>query len=268
MTPPTSLKTQALVLSPALQPIPGKLVEKIQKGENLELKELLPDNVALLKRITEVNPVANSGASSSKMREISDPLSWVFCYLSFVAAKSTSSKETRDLLAYGQIVIELARKHAGLGWLTYDSLFRQQLNAGSFSQWNELNPSLMAATVLSSHQAAEPGKWCNLCMASDHTSVDCALASIEPQRLQFSRTVANMYTRPQPRRPSYSPYPPRPEPCRRFNRGNCLYKGCKFEHICSLCMKGGHPAAECRASKDHRQHQQNEPHCHPPLSSN
>ena len=36
-------KAPPLVLSLALQPIPGKLVDKIKKGENLELKELLPD---------------------------------------------------------------------------------------------------------------------------------------------------------------------------------------------------------------------------------
>ncbi len=87
------------------------------------------------------------------MREITDPLSWVFCYLSFVAAKTTD-QEARDPLAYGQIIIELAR------WLTYDSLIRQQLNAGSSIKWNELNSSLMAATVLSEHQA-KVGKLCS-----------------------------------------------------------------------------------------------------------
>ena len=55
VTPAASLKASPLILSPALPPIPANLVEKILKGENLELKELLPDNVALWKKLDEVN---------------------------------------------------------------------------------------------------------------------------------------------------------------------------------------------------------------------
>lgn len=201
------------------------------------MKELLPDNVALLKRISEVNSSAHPSANLSRMKEISDPLSWVFCYLSFVAAKSTDP-QTQDLLAYGQIVIELARKHAGLGWLTYDCLFRQQINAGSGqNKWNELNPSLMAATVLSSH-ISENSKLCSLCMTPDHLASDCALSSLESSRYNPGEE------------PSYTPYTTgRTEPCRRFNRGNCFTRACKFEHVCSNCFRGGYPAVECGRPK-------------------
>ncbi len=72
--------------------------------------------MALVKRIREVSSGPNMTINSSRMRDITDPLSWVFCYLSFVAAKN-ADLGSRDLLAYGQIIIELARKHAGLGWL-------------------------------------------------------------------------------------------------------------------------------------------------------
>ncbi len=117
------------------------------------MKELLPDNVALLKRMQEVNTSSSPGVSSSRMREISDPLSWIFCFLSFVATR-VDHEAMRELVAYGQIIIELARKHAGAGWSTYDSLFRQQLAAGSSTKWIEVNPSLMAATILAAPTAA------------------------------------------------------------------------------------------------------------------
>ena len=143
-------KPSPLLLSPALKPIPGKIVEKIQRGENFEMKELLPDNMELRKSLEEVNttnPQICALPSSSRLRDISDPLTWLYCYQSYMAVR-LPYKEARDLLAYGQIVVELARKHPGLGWRTYDNFFRQQVNAGAECKWNELNSSLMAATVL------------------------------------------------------------------------------------------------------------------------
>ena len=83
------------------------------------------------------------------MREIQDPLSWVSCFLAFMATK-VDNKETQSLAAYGMLVIHLARKHGGRGWLAYDSMFRQQKAAGAPFKWEDLNPSLMAATVIGS----------------------------------------------------------------------------------------------------------------------
>ena len=164
----------------------------------------------------------------------------------------TPNQETRDLIAYAQIIIELARKHPGLGWYTYDNLFRQQLNAGAGVKWNEVNPSLMAATVLAS-RGSEGSRICPHCMASDHSANECALTSLEPaqplpQSQYISRYAENLGC---PRRQGQvGPYP-KPsvgmssEPCRRFNRGACLIKSCKYEHWCNHCFRGPHSAVEC-----------------------
>ncbi len=125
----TGAKAQPLIIT-ALPPIPGKVVEKASKGEYIDLKELLPDNIALLKRIHEINPANLPTQHNSRLRDISDPLPWVSCFLGFVAAK-VDHKETRELVAYTQIVIDLARKHGGHGWLAYDARFHQQISAGS-----------------------------------------------------------------------------------------------------------------------------------------
>ncbi len=174
-----------------LTPLPTKVVEKILRGDNLDMKELLADNVALLKRIQEVNAGSNLQAitSTSKLREVTDLLTWTYCMLSFLAVK-VPNPEARQIIAYIQIVIDLARKHPGL---SYDTLFHQQMNAGGLSRWNELN-----------------------------TQAECSLLSLD-NNLANARQLSDPTHNP-PRRsfPSAS-YPSQRAPagktCRRFNRG-------------------------------------------------
>ena len=177
--------------------------------------------------------------------------------LSFLAVK-VPHPEARQIIAYMQIVIDLARKHPGPGWLSYDALFRQQMNAGGSSRWNELNTSLMAATVLST-RGGENGKLCQNCMATDHVQANCSLLSLD-SNLANARQVSGP-TRNQPRRPFQSaPYPsqraPAGEPCRRFNWGICFIRPCKYEHTCNACFRGNHPAIECRSRPEDRAFQQ------------
>ena len=146
-SPSTSSKLKPLVYSPALPPVPAKALEKIRANLYFDLKELLPDNAALLQRLQELGHLTALGSqpqSAVRLREINNPLTWIFCYLSFVAAK-TESEETRDLIAYGQIILQLARRHGGPGWLQQ---FRQQAAGGSLTPWREINNSLLSATVL------------------------------------------------------------------------------------------------------------------------
>ena len=72
----------ALVLSSALPPVPPKVVD-------VELKELLPDSVALQQRLKELGSINQAHASTSQacLRDIRDPLTWVGCFMGFVAAK-------------------------------------------------------------------------------------------------------------------------------------------------------------------------------------
>ena len=207
ITPPVNQKPQPLILSPALTPIPSKIVEHIQKKENVEMKELLTDNVALLKKIQEVNTAVNAPAiaNASKLREVTDPLTWVFCFHSFIAAK-VNHPETKQLVAYAQIVIDLARKHPGAGWLTYDSLFRQQLNARASFQWHKVNPSswLPQFSVLSSRNA-EGSRVCTPCTASNHSDTDYALASLEAPKTPL-RPLISTSTQPPFKTNAIAPY--------------------------------------------------------------
>ena len=253
----TSHHKGPLILSSSLPPVPAKLVEKIQRGQFVDFKELLVDNVTLLQRLGELGPsqMSHPLIVNSKLREIQDPLSWVSCFLAFMATRC-QDQEMRELAAYGQIVLHLARKHGGKGWLSYDKLFRQQKAAGASMSWAELNPSLMAATVLGN--SGEPGRVCSLCMASDHVSHECALASMEAQsKPPTPRQTTRAYSRPRSHPYSFRAPPGTPEePCRKFNRGFCNLINCKFEHCCSACpARGPHPAIECPVKNGSRPRQ-------------
>ena len=227
--------TAPLVLASALPPIPGRAVEKISKGQFIDFKELLNDNIALVSQLRELGAVASSASSRSRLREVTDPLTWVYCYLSFMAVLSPDAR-VRDLVAYAQIIVQLARSHGGSGWLAYDRRFRQQLAAGTPLKWNEINPSLLSATVLGAPPFPS-GRSCPLCLSWDHTRTDCALASLSPQSTDSRRTTGRQ-------RPYWVPR----EYCRRFNSGSCPNSSetCRFLHACSTCGKSGHPASECK----------------------
>ena len=194
-----STSKAAVTLSSALPPIPARVVEKICAGQFCEFKEMLADNIALRQTLLETG---ESATSLAHLREISDPLTWAFCFLAFVAVR-TKDQETRELAAYGQLVIHLARQHGGTGWLAYDKRFRQHHAAGIGHPWSELNPSLMAATVLRRDSGGKPGQSCSKCASSDHEEKDCALIRarvIEPARQRpgpgFSRIL--LIVRPNP----------------------------------------------------------------------
>ena len=240
-------QTAPMILSPALAPIPGKVVEKTRKGLFVDFKGFLADNTMLLQRLTELSqagavPVASQPLfSSSRMREVSDPLTWASCFLAFMAAK-TEHEDTHQLAAYGMIILQLVRKHGGSGWLLYDRQFRLQQAAGAGLSWVETNSSLLAATVLG-QPSEKASRTCSLCLSADHSREECALASLEHQRNPPSL---------QPHRPPHPHCPLRHShqyrshnTCYRFNSGSCNSVNCRFDHVCSGCYSPGHIEAHC-----------------------
>ena len=94
---------------------------------------------------------------------------WLHCFLAFVAAK-VESPETRELMAYGQIILMLAYNW-WYGMEDLQHLFRELVGAGHTLPLMELNPSMMVADVLQSG-----GQFCALCQSHDHRKEECALA--------------------------------------------------------------------------------------------
>ena len=150
----------AVSLSPATEPFPRKLVEKIQAGQFVEMKELLSDNIALLQQLDVFQgqcamPVL-PGALKSRLREVATLPSWLYSYLAYMADPTT-----RDRLAYGRLLLREAQRHGGAGWLDYDRVFRQQAALDATLPWNSIHLAIQAATLTS--RTAQPGLFCTLC---------------------------------------------------------------------------------------------------------
>ena len=242
-TTPTPQATP-MILSPSFPPVPDKLVAKIKSGTFVHLKELLGDNIALRQRLEETPPTHMAPWPTTlplpQMRNISTPLQWVYCMLIYMAVRCPDN-QTRDMLTYTRLVLHLAQKHGGSGWLDYDKTFRLQAASNPSLRWNVINPSLMASAVLS---AFSSGTFCPHCQEVDHKPGDCALASLDFQARQKLSAPTPLRQRSQ--RPN--PYDASVEVCRRFNRGVCNDNvNCKFRHICNIpeCKRVGHGAYCC-----------------------
>ena len=245
-----------IVLSPSFPPIPQKLVTKIQSGAFVAMKELLGDNIALMQRVEEMQGLQQQSAwlsrpNLARMRDIHSPLQWVYCLLAYIAIRC-QDQSVRNMLTYGRIILHLALKHGGSGWLEYDRTFRQQAAADPTIPWNILNPSLMASSVLSV-SSAHSGTLCPHCQEVDHRGYDCALTSIDPF-LDSPRHRTHPPSTFRHRLPRTGPLDSSGEICRRFNRGLCNdHNSCRFRHVCSVseCKKEGHGAFNCplRAEK-------------------
>jgi hypothetical protein len=231
--PPTQ---SGLMLSPAAEIFPQKLVEKVKGGKFVEMKELLVDNIALVSQLEAVQGSAALpmvGPTRPRLREVTSLPTWCYCFLGFMAMQ-TSDPVTRDQLTYARLLIKEAQRHGGRGWLDYDRAFRQHITADPNLRWNNLNPGLQASTILGQRSGSQ-GSFCTLCREGDHTRAQCALAFLEPT-VQATSTPVNTWRKPRPS----------PKVCLSWNRGACLFPGeCTYQHECATCQSRNHKARDC-----------------------
>ena len=227
-----------LSLSPAADPIPHLLVQRIQAGQFVEMRDLLADNIALINQLTSLHGIVSlplSTVNRTRLREVPSLISWLYCFNAYVAVR-TPDRLTRDMLAYSRILIREALRHGGSGWLEYDHVFRRQLAITPSMPWNTLEPSLQAATVLG--QRTSSGTFCTNCQECDHAAYQCALAPLQQQVRGSGGFPVSTQNRP-PRRPESLA-----RICVSWNKGRCTVSGCTYRHICAGCHRD-HKARVC-----------------------
>lgn len=227
------------MLGESLPPIPAKLVAKIQKGEFVDMAELLRDNIEADRRRTRDGSAPGpSGQQAQSRREVPDILSWIQCfgvYSCIVAA--AHPEKMQQLLVYQTMVVREARRCGGTGWQAYDTMFRQQVSNDLKADWSKLNSSLYAVTFLA-HQNGK-GKTCLHCLETDHSASECALAPNKPQNVPSQESRKDL-PRSKPERTSS------PKICYSWNDGRCAIPYCRYRHICAKCQ-WEHKAIHCVA---------------------
>jgi len=83
----TSKAEEPMLLSILFPPIPGKLVNKIRDGSFVDMRNMLPDNMALLRQLDDVK--SDKAASKAKLREVNSLPSWLYCFMAYMAVQTS-----------------------------------------------------------------------------------------------------------------------------------------------------------------------------------
>ena len=227
------------ILASNLPLVPAKLVKEIQAMEFINMRELLPDNIALSERLEALPRAALHQAHAQ--REIDSLLTWMGAFLIYMAVMNDAHPEkTKSLLVYMRSLVEEARRNKGFNWRGYDTIFRRNAGVDKDKDWATLDHSLHAACLSVSAGKTEKGAsmLCSLCAGADHSAALCALKSLQ----QATSMPPNLV--PPPRSPPGGSSSPRvgPHICLLWNRGRCAFPGvCNFTATC----RGSHPAKDC-----------------------
>ena len=245
--------TEPFALAESLPMIPATLVDKILKGQYVDMCDLLQDNILLSKKSTNGGAGGGGGSEPSvghtqrRKREFTKDeaglLSWIQCFAAFTAIVcSQDPTRCNDLLAYMVIMVNEARRFKYQGWLTYDEMFRQSVAKSKSTTWANLNGTLYATTFLS--QQKGESVTCRTCSSPDHYTHQCALYDRRPA--PYYRSAS-----PPKRKRARSKSPEKGAGagiCYAWNDGKCSRgTSCRWRHY--VCLKCGedHKAIHCTA---------------------
>uniref|UniRef100_A0A1X7VFC7 Uncharacterized protein n=1 Tax=Amphimedon queenslandica TaxID=400682 RepID=A0A1X7VFC7_AMPQE len=157
-------------LSLSAEPIPARLVQMIQSGQFVEMKELLGDYIGLTQHFESSAcyfPMVLPSSARPRLQEVSTLCLWIYCFLTYLAVL-VPDQFIQDRLVYARSLVQESLCHGGRGWLDYERLFLQQVALDHSLSWGTLHPSLVASTILSQH--AGSGTFCQVCQGCDHSS--------------------------------------------------------------------------------------------------
>ena len=223
------VKAEAVVVSTNSPPIPGKIAQKIWRGECIELESLLPSRLGL------PEPTLRDLMCGEKKKEkkgLTTIQEWVCCfniYMAVILMKQPG--RAMDLLAYSSLIVKASMDYEGEAWLGYDRFYCRQAAAepARFPRWGEINPSIW--TQQFNLAVARPA--CEDCGSREHKQ--CSM----PRVAAGTSRAKKWERRPRP----YSARKP-VEICKRWNWGKCDQESCRFRHVCLEC-EGDHRSSTC-----------------------
>lgn len=226
-------KGKGVYLGDGLPPVPAKVAAKIDKGEFIDMIDLLPELWPTSKGVE-----ANKKRARKKVENIN---TWLQCYAAFVAVVATKSPEqVPELMAYMINIIKASQEFEGMAWATYDVAYRRQAAATGHKRWSKINPSLYALCFTGK---AKMGLRCDYCMSHTHESEACTEAGDEDpglgKRVKAVESAVLALASQPPKRDFRSQ-----ETCRLFNEKRCKFRYCRFRHVCQTCG-GNHPVSDC-----------------------
>ena len=251
--PPTKPISRPFILSRNSTPVPAKLVAKIASLQFVDMRELLPDNIALAERLAalpqHLQVVRANNPQLDSQREVASIASWSWAFTTYVAIISQAHPNlTISRLAYMRNILREANRLGGSGWRTYDYVFRSQAAVDTTMDWAELNPTLALSylqhTPNSPHLPRIP---CSLCQEPDHVSSSCALAPLAtPSQHWPPKKGPPLSPKPLP-----SKLPDGSQLCVSWNQGLCSAPGpiCRYKHVCGSCGED-HQAKGCRLTPE------------------
>ena len=237
LIPPTAPKAGTKI-SNGLPPVPEKLVAKIRRGEFVELHELLPE--CLAESMDSTGPIPRSRAR----KKLNDISVWLQCFALYVGVLASSKPAlVPDLMAYMISIIRASQEFERSAWMVYDDAYRRQAAAaGDQWQWSQVNPSLY--TICFTGKVKRTGR-CERCLSAAHKTEECSLPNEDdPDMAKRLKTIEAAVMALTQSSSSSVPRGQSGEICRKYNRGECTFRYCKYGHRCVTC-RGNHPAVEC-----------------------
>lgn len=222
-----SASSEAVVVSRTLPPIPAKLVDRVWRKEYVEMDLFLPSKLGAPEP-TLGDLVAGERKKREK-RAINSVQEWVMCFNSYMAILLQKEPgRVKDLLAYSSLIVKASLDYEGEAWLSYDNFFRRQaaVEPARYQRWGEIDPS-----IWTQHFGRAVARLsCEDCGSRDHSSC---------HRIQETGRQRRADNRVRP-----YPTPRHPPICKNWNRGECFFKACTYQHVCSECSQD-HRSRNC-----------------------
>ena len=231
---------------PGLALIPPKLVQRILKGEFVDMYELLPET-------WRVEEPKDSCCRSVRPKRglVTDISLWTECYALLVAVLTTKHPDKAPhFMCYLRTIVRASRNFEGTAWASYDAAYRRQAANRHSLDWAIIDPTIYNEAFTGRAQLLPR---CRYCLAETHEARDCQYAPRDdPPLAKYPRNASwgTRLSQPPDRASQRSV-----DLCELYNsvEGNrCTFKWCRFAHVCAKCKRGPHPAAECNRSGNMR----------------